>query len=179
MQTLQYTKSHPDAQIFAPQKPGDAGFDLCIVEDVEVGCDTKIIDSHIAVSIPEGYVGLLFLRSSAGIKKHLRLANHVGIIDSTFRGTMKFALYYQPAFLSIVDFVKSILSIKSTNSPGFFDPYKLKEYFIDKPNSFCKLEKGERICQLVIVPYASLQLQLVDKLPDSERGTNGIGSTGK
>lgn len=37
---------------------------------------------------------------------------------------------------------------------------------------------GDRIGQLVIVPIPSIELQLVDELEDSVRGSNGFGSTG-
>lgn len=41
------------------------------------------------------------------------------------------------------------------------------------------LELGERIGQLVIVPYNSDELQEVEELSDTERGEGGYGSTGK
>ena len=40
------------------------------------------------------------------------------------------------------------------------------------------VEQGERIAQLVIVPYLNVALQEVDELTDTERGTGGFGSTG-
>ena len=38
---------------------------------------------------------------------------------------------------------------------------------------------GDRVAQLVIMPVATVELQLVDDLEDTERGTGGYGSTGK
>jgi dUTP pyrophosphatase len=163
MQTLQYTKSHPDAMLSKTHEQ-DAGIDLHLVEDVEIDYDTKIIDTGISVVIPEGNVGLLFLRSSAGIKKHLRMANHVGVIDSGFTDTIKLALYYQ---YSIYFLLKGILE-------RFNCFFKEKNY-----NYLIKLEKGDRVAQLVIVPFANLPLELVEQLPATNRGTGGIGSTGK
>ena len=40
-------------------------------------------------------------------------------------------------------------------------------------------EKGDKISQLVILPYLSPDLELVDELEATERGNNGFGSTGK
>ena len=37
----------------------------------------------------------------------------------------------------------------------------------------------ERIAQLVIMPYLSVEFNEVDELDDTERGTGGFGSTGK
>lgn len=39
-----------------------------------------------ATQIPDGYVAKLYPRSSAGVKRGVKLANTVGIIDSDYRG---------------------------------------------------------------------------------------------
>lgn len=41
------------------------------------------------------------------------------------------------------------------------------------------IPSGERICQLVIVPFASCEPFVVNELADSERGEKGLGSSGK
>lgn len=38
---------------------------------------------------------------------------------------------------------------------------------------------GDRIAQLVVIPYLGLSFNEVDELPDTERGEGGFGSTGK
>lgn len=42
-----------------------------------------------------------------------------------------------------------------------------------------RIEKGQKISQLVIVPIFTPELQQVDSLEDTERGNGGFGSTGK
>lgn len=42
-----------------------------------------------------------------------------------------------------------------------------------------EIEVGERIAQMVILPYASAKFVLADELTDTERGSGGFGSTGK
>ncbi|MEK7811798.1 MAG: dUTP diphosphatase, partial [Pseudomonadota bacterium] len=37
----------------------------------------------------------------------------------------------------------------------------------------------ERIAQLVIIPVAQVQFNLVEEFPVSQRGSGGFGSTGK
>lgn len=65
-------------------KSGDAGLDLTAVDcKVEAGIITY--KTGLAIEIPEGYVGLLFPRSSI-YKKNLSLVNSVGVIDSGYRG---------------------------------------------------------------------------------------------
>ena len=39
--------------------------------------------------------------------------------------------------------------------------------------------KGDRVAQMVILPYPKVQFVEVDELSDTERGTDGYGSTGK
>ena len=40
------------------------------------------------------------------------------------------------------------------------------------------INKGERIAQLVLVPYLTADFQVVNELKNSVRGENGFGSTG-
>ena len=42
-----------------------------------------------------------------------------------------------------------------------------------------KIEKGERIAQLVIMPCKFVSLEIVDELEDTTRGEGGFGSTGR
>uniref|UniRef100_A0AAU8B7N8 dUTP diphosphatase n=1 Tax=Dulem virus 42 TaxID=3145760 RepID=A0AAU8B7N8_9CAUD len=68
---------------------GDAGLDLTTTGvTTEINeCGQLMIRYHtdLAVEIPEGYVGLLFPRSSL-YKKAMQLTNSVGVIDSGYRG---------------------------------------------------------------------------------------------
>lgn len=40
------------------------------------------------------------------------------------------------------------------------------------------VERGERICQLIIVPFATCACEEVSELSDTERGESGFGSSG-
>lgn len=42
-----------------------------------------------------------------------------------------------------------------------------------------RIEKGQKISQLVLLPIITPELELVDSLEETERGTGGFGSTGK
>ena len=48
--------------------------------------ESVTINTGISTEIPEGYFAAVFCRSGMGIKRHLRLSNSVGIIDSHYRG---------------------------------------------------------------------------------------------
>lgn len=72
--------------------PTDAGADLKSTEDVEIyPAETMLLDTGVAVKIPEGYGGFVFNRSSQG-KLGIILTNSVGVIDSDYRGNIKVAL---------------------------------------------------------------------------------------
>jgi len=40
-------------------------------------------------------------------------------------------------------------------------------------------EIGDRAVQIIIIPYPTIELEMVDELSDSERGIDGFGSSGK
>src|SRR5574344_1058476 len=96
-------------------------------------------DTGIAIEIPKGYVGLVFPRSSVS-KLDLVQANSVGVIDSSYRNSIK------------VRFKKL------------------------KDNGVCVYVPGERIAQLIILPYPMIGFNEVEKLSDSDRGLGGFGS---
>lgn len=41
------------------------------------------------------------------------------------------------------------------------------------------IKNGDRLAQLVIQPYSRMEIELVDKLDDTDRGEGGFGSTGR
>lgn len=130
-------------------KPGDAGMDLVAVNykyDEEL--DNHIYGTGIAIEIPEGYVGLLFPRSS-NRKTSAYMTNHVGVIDSGYRGEI-------------------MLTFKQRDFGG--DPITDK---VPRP-----YKVGDRIAQLIIMPYPQINLIETDELSETERGTGGHGSTG-
>jgi dUTP pyrophosphatase len=53
--------------------------------------EQKLVDTGIAVKIPEGFVGLIYNRSSQG-KKGITIPHSVGVIDSDYRGNLKVLL---------------------------------------------------------------------------------------
>ena len=90
---IKIKKLHNNAKIPAYAKPGDAGMDLTSISKVfadgKNGFEKYIeYDTGLAMEIPNGYVGLLFPRSSVS-KKDLCLANCVGVVDSGYRGPIK------------------------------------------------------------------------------------------
>ena len=83
--TIKFKKMHPHAVIPTYAKEGDAAMDLYAVEHMKDKHGNHVYFTGVALEIPEGFVGLLFPRSSVS-KTSMSLANSVGVIDSGYRG---------------------------------------------------------------------------------------------
>tara|TARA_B100002019_G_C20987343_1_gene458798 strand:- start:117 stop:533 length:417 start_codon:yes stop_codon:yes gene_type:complete len=82
---IRIKKLHEEAVIPKYANFGDAAVDLVAVRKWIDGAGKVCYGTGLAMEIPEGFVGLLFPRSSIS-KTNLRLANSVGVIDSGYRG---------------------------------------------------------------------------------------------
>ena len=78
----------PEAVIPSYSKVGDAGMDLTITREIENTSFSVSYGFGIAMEIPQGYVGLVFPRSSVR-NQDLILSNCVGVIDSGYRGELQ------------------------------------------------------------------------------------------
>ena len=122
----------------------DAGLDLTTYGFTqEVDASGKLVlvyHTGLAVEIPEGHMGLVFMRSSVA-NKSLLLTNAVGIVDCGYTGeiTMKF-------------------KITTDSIPTVY-------------------QEGERIGQLVVVPYPQFEPVFVDEIAEGDRGEKGYGSS--
>ena len=121
-------------------KPGDAGMDLYAVSQSFDDHGNYVYGTGLAMEIPEGYVGLIFPRSSISKTAH-SLRNAVGVIDSGYRGPL-------------------IVKFKEDGNSVF--NYKI----------------GDRVCQLMIIPYPVVDFVEVEQLSETSRGSGGFGSTG-
>jgi len=71
--------------------------------------------------------------------------------------------------------------ISLCNAPGTVDCGFLNEVgaiIINHGSEMVVINDGERICQGVFNEYSEATFEEVDELDDTERGTNGFGSTG-
>ena len=86
--TVKVKKLDPNAVIPSYSKIGDAGMDLTITTIKENTSFSVSYGFGIAMEIPNGYVGLVFPRSSVR-NQDLILSNCVGVIDSGYRGEIQ------------------------------------------------------------------------------------------
>lgn len=85
---LKIKKLRADARIPYYASAGAAAFDLTAVSwRYDVAGDFHEYGTGLAVEIPEGYVGLVYPRSSIS-KLNAMMANSVGVIDSDYRGEL-------------------------------------------------------------------------------------------
>ena len=126
-------------------KLGDAGMDFSATSRSFDDNENIVYGTGLAVEIPEGYVGLLFPRSS-NAKTDLYLTNHVGVIDSGYRGEIMF-------------------KFRKSNSNKSYGESRIYEI-------------GDRVGQLIIIPYPAIEFEEVEELSSTERGTGGFGSSG-
>ena len=151
-------KLKPNAVIPTYAKDGDAGMDLVATEILKDTPDQISYGTGIALEIPEGFVGLVFPRSSIR-KTGLQLSNSVGVIDSGYRGEL------QATFNKLF------------GSERMYDEVKASDVSDIDTNAFYKV--GDRIAQIMIIPHPTIEFQEVDELTNTERGEGGFGSTGK
>jgi dUTP pyrophosphatase len=81
-------KLHPNAVIPTYAKEGDAGMDLVATSVISETHTQITYGLGVALEIPNGFVGLVFPRSSIR-KTRLQLSNSVGVIDSGYRGELQ------------------------------------------------------------------------------------------
>ena len=141
---VKFKKLHDDAKIPSYAHDTDAGLDLTAVSFTqEFDKSNKLVlvyHTGLAVEIPEGYVGLIFMRSSIS-DKSIALTNAVAVIDSGYRGEL--LLKYK---------------ITTDSLPTIYQP-------------------GEKIGQLIIIPYPKINPIEVEELSSSDRNEGGFGST--
>ena len=149
---------------------GSAGLDLTAMSRFYDKDCNVCYGTGIAVEIPEGYVGLLFPRSSI-TKKDILVKNSVGVIDSDYRGEIVLKCAPSLGFANYDGNDDTRYGINTDQD--YFDSVT---YLDDNSNNHYNI--GDKCCQLVIVPIPKVVIHLVDELSETERGINGYGHTG-
>jgi dUTP pyrophosphatase len=158
----------PEAVIPKYSKSGDAGMDLVATSISFDESGNVCYGTGLAFEIPEGYVGLIFPRSSNS-KKDLILSNSVGVLDSGYRGEVSFK-FKPSAIIYDADTTQESKHLTERNYIDLPDiPHLEFEYYA----------VGDRIGQIIILPYPQIEFEEVEELSETDRGEGGFGSTGK
>ncbi len=158
---IKFKKLSANAKTPSKKHSVDAGFDFYASwkketeKYVEYGTDN-------ALEIPDGYVGLMFPRSSVR-DQDLILKNCVGVIDASYRGEIKFSFLH-----AIHDAFKNVVDYKNNDCVDVGTV----------PRHMNKYDVGDRIGQVVFMKIPDIQLVEAKELNETNRGTAGYGSSG-
>ena len=167
MKTLKVKTKIIDVNINTPKlsyaKEGDAGIDLTATSKWNDEHGNVCFGTNRAFEIPKGYVGLIFPRSS-NAKQQLLLSNSVGIIDSGYRGEVMLKFKSSASSFSLKTLIKLIFNQDANTT--LINNYKIS------------YNVGDRIGQIIILPYPQIEFEEAEELSETERNTGGYGSTG-
>lgn len=181
--------------------PGSACMDVtCTSIEYMKDIDTYVFHTGLAFEIPENHVMLIFPRSS-NRKTDFYMPNSVGVLDSDYRGELMILFKERNGY-----FVENSANIFKHTISNLYDNFKTynKLDIIDFENAieinFPKLEInneanriltkdgsmkptpyqiGDKIAQIMIIPYLQIEFEVVNKLSATKRGEGGFGSTGR
>ena len=173
--TLLIEKAYEDAKVPQKAHPTDSGFDV-FAHSFKVFNTFKALE----ITIKEDEV---YLRPREMVLVDTGIKATVVCEDSPLHSIDKFNETYT---YEIQVRPKSGLAYKHgltvLNTPGTVDNSytgTICVIMINHSDVPYKLVKGEKVAQIVPVRVELPTLQVVDSLNDSDRGTNGFGSTGK
>lgn len=150
MQKIQAFKLDKKSKVPTRNLKTDAGLDIYSNEYKFIKKgSTCVVTTGIAINIPEGYVGKIEDRSSMA-KNGLRTG--AGVIDAGFSGEVSIVLHN--------------LTNEEKKCPVTF-----REGY--------EINPGDKIAQLVLVKVETPIVEEVPELWNSDRGSNGFGSSGK
>jgi dUTP pyrophosphatase len=136
--------------------PNDMGMDItCTSYEYDADRDRFIYHTGLAFKLPQGYGMLIFPRSS-NTKTELYLANSVGILDSTYTGELILCYKLRDQIEAYLG-KESDLGLRNLEVYNEKSPYKV----------------GDRIGQIVIMPFPKVEFEEVEKLPETDRGSDG------
>lgn len=174
-------------------KHGDMGMDLTATSvEYDKEKDCFVYHTGLAFEVPEGYGMLIFPRSS-NRKTNAYMTNHVGILDSGYRGELLICFKNRDSLGTLLNRFRSDKFIENIANSNVQDIKAHAYSVVLASNSivnndenlnkfmmnFAPYKVGDRVAQIVIVPYPKVTFEETNKLSDSERGTNGHGSTGR
>lgn len=180
---------------------GDSGVDLTFPEmsDIYIG-DTKLIPLGIkimATDLNNNQISTLLYPRSSIYKTPLMLVNSVGIIDAGYRGEIHVPIYHRLMrnllllfmglfmglyvllnwWLYILPICGVIMYFYNNNIIAYYN--KNKGIFMEKWGLRYTCNPNKSLFQLCSPNMGSFEIIIIDKLPDSERGIGGFGSTDK
>ena len=164
---------------------GDVGMDLTAI-DVEYDEEKDMYIYHTGISIesPKHYGVLIFPRSS-NRDTDAYICNHVPVIDTAvYRGEIMICFKNRDSLNQIalkeeMDELLTSLQVYKDPSDAVEEAYEAYYKAKEDPMKYAPYKVGDRICQMVVIPYPNVLFKETDELSKTERGEKGFGSTGK
>lgn len=181
--------------------PGSACMDVtCTSIEYMKDIDTYVFHTGLAFEIPENHVMLIFPRSS-NRKTDFYMPDSVGVLDSDYRGELIISFkerngYFVENSTNIFEQIISNLydKIKEDGRLSMMDIETIIEFHflqlknINDANRILTKEDiikpipykiGDRIAQIMIIPYPKIKFEIVNKLSETKRGEGSFESTGR
>ena len=174
----------PNAVVPTYAHDGDVGMDLTAISvEYDAENDVYIYHTGLAFETDKHYGIFLFPRSS-NRKTDAYLCNHVGIADSAiYRGEIIFCYKNRTSlrqyclegrmieFFNAVEDGKRLKDAVKESVKGWTEA-------MNNPMLFAPYKVGDKIGQMVVLPYPNVKLREVNNLSETDRGSGGFGSTG-
>ena len=185
----------PNAVVPTYAHDGDVGMDLTAISvEYDAENDVYIYHTGLAFETDKHYGIFLFPRSS-NRKTDCYLANHVGIADSAiYRGEImlcyknRLPLMERAEIARSRQFFSAVQSRPFTITDGHSVQYTWADavdaasgefnWILSNPMNFAPYRVGDRVAQMVVLPYPNVKLLERKELSETERGEGGFGSTG-
>ena len=146
---------------------GDAGIDLVACEEAVLppGGRTSV-SAGIRIALPPGVEAQVRPRSGQALRRGLTCLNAPGTIDPGYRGPVRVILHNSEPTVTAEELEGPPEGLAARLAAGI-------------SSRTIRIERGERIAQLVFARFERPRIEVVDHLPeDTARGAGGFGSTG-
>lgn len=159
---------YPGEPTLTPAREGDAGIDLVACEDVSLAPGERAaVSAGLRIALPDGVEGQIRPRSGRALREGLTVVNAPGTIDPGYRGPVKVLLLNSAPAVTAADLEGPADTLRERLRDGL-------------ARRTLRVERGERIAQLVFGRFERPEIRRVDRVPeDTERGAAGFGSTGR
>jgi dUTP pyrophosphatase len=121
---------HPAARLPVRAHAGDAGADLCSVEEITIPPgERRDVGTGLALAIPGGYAGFVQPRSGLAFKHGIMVVNSPGLIDAGYRGEVRVSLYNSGSDSFLVKVGERIaqLVVQRVEEPAFVETIALPD----------------------------------------------------
>lgn len=172
--TLDILLRHPNAKIPTKAHNTDNGYDLYAVSvEYDEDMDCYVYHTGVSIKVPVGY-SLDVIPKSRHRKTNCYMPNTPGDVDPGYTGEI--LVNYKPRISrKLLKFINRItLAINKLIDTSYYYDNILEKLSKELNPPY---GAGEAVAQCYLTPHPDIKFNVVDKLPETERGEGGHGST--